>query len=134
MAMEPRISFITLGVNNLERAIAFYEGVLGLVRQDTSPGVAFFQMGPTMLALFPRADLAADAGLPAEGSGFKAFALAHNVRSETAVDDLLALALSGGAKLIKPGQPTFWGGYAGYFEDPEGFLWEIAHNPDYPDL
>lgn len=131
--MEPRISFITLGVNDLERATRFYEDVLGLVRKESAPGVAFFPMGPTMLALFPREDLAADAGVSAEGSGFRGIALAHNVRSEAAVDELLGTAVAGGARLVKPGQKTFWGGYAGYFEDPDGFLWEVAFNPGMPE-
>lgn len=130
--MEPRISFITLGVADLETATRFYAEVLELPRLPSAPGVTFFEMGRTWLALFPRAELAKDAGVAAEGSGFSGFALAHNVRSAQEVDALLAKASSGGGRLIKPGQPTFWGGYAGYFADPDGFLWEVAWNEKFP--
>lgn len=130
--MEPRISFITLGVNDLPRAIHFYAEVLGLPQKETPPSVAFFEMGKTWLALYPREDLAADAGVSAEGAGFPAFSLAHNVRNPAEVDALLAEVASGGGTLVKPGQPTDWGGYAGYFADPDGFLWEVAWNPDFP--
>jgi catechol 2,3-dioxygenase-like lactoylglutathione lyase family enzyme len=130
--MEPRISFITLGVRDLARATRFYAEVLGLPQRPTPPTVAFFEMGRTWLALYPRDLLAADAGVPSAGSGFPGFALAHNVRSQEEVDELLRRASEGGGQLIKPGQPTDWGGYAGYFADPDGFLWEVAWNPDFP--
>lgn len=130
--MEPRISFLTLGVEDLERAIRFYEHALGLPRLPTRPTVAFFEMGQTWLALYPRESLAADAGVPEESSGFPRFALAHNVRSPEEVDQLLSEAAQGGGRLVKPGQQTDWGGYAGYFADPDGFLWEVAWNPKFP--
>lgn len=139
--MDPRISFITLGVSDLSRARDFYAQVLGLPQMPTPPTVAFFRMGPTVLALWPRTELAADAGLPeaagqASGfgdcGGFGGFALAHNVRSPAEVDALLAHVGGHGGRVTKPGQPTFWGGYAGYFADPDGFLWEVAYNPDIP--
>ena len=131
--MEPRVSFITLGVRDLERATRFYKDVLGLPQLPSPPGVvSFFEMGRTWLALFPREDLAADAGVAAEGSGFPGFALAHNVRSEAEVDQLLAEAAAGGGRIVKPGGPTDWGGYAGYFADPDGFLWEVAWNAKFP--
>jgi catechol 2,3-dioxygenase-like lactoylglutathione lyase family enzyme len=130
--MEPRISFVTLGVTDLERAVRFYEGVLRLPRRPTPPEVAFFEMDRTWLALYPRHLLAADAGVSAEGGGFPGFALAHNVRSPEDVDRLLAEAAAGGGRLVKPGRRTDWGGYAGYFADPDGFLWEVAWNPDFP--
>jgi catechol 2,3-dioxygenase-like lactoylglutathione lyase family enzyme len=131
--MEPRISFITLGVRDLERATRFYKDVLGLPQLPSPPGVvSFFEMGRTWLSLYPREDLAADAGVPAEGSGFSGVALAHNVRSEAEVDQLLAEAAAGGGRMITPGHPTDWGGYAGYFADPDGFLWEVAWNPKFP--
>ena len=130
--MEPRISFVTLGVKDLDRATRFYEEVLRLPRLETPPGVTFFEMGKTWLALFPRDLLAADAGVSAEGSGFPGFALAHNVRSETEVDQLLAEIAAAGGRIVKPGQRADWGGYTGYFADPDGYLWEVAWNPDFP--
>jgi len=131
--MEPRVSFITLGVRDLARATSFYKDVLRLPQLPSPPGVvSFFEMGKTWLSLFPREDLAADAGVPAEGSGFPGFALAHNVRSIEEVDRLLAEAAAGGGRIVKPGQKTDWGGYAGYFADPDGFLWEVAWNPKFP--
>jgi catechol 2,3-dioxygenase-like lactoylglutathione lyase family enzyme len=131
--MEPRVSFITLGVRDLARATSFYKDVLRLPQLPSPPGVvSFFEMGKTWLSLFPREDLAADAGVPAEGSGFPGFALAHNVRSMEEVDRLLAEAAAGGGRIVKPGHETDWGGYAGYFADPDGFLWEVAWNPKFP--
>lgn len=130
--MEPRISFITLGVRDLPRATRFYAEVLRLPQKETPPTVSFFEMGKTWLALFPREDLAADAGVSAEGGGFAGFALAHNVRSPAEVDALLAEAAADGGRLVKPGRRTDWGGYAGYFADPDGFLWEVAWNPGFP--
>lgn len=127
--MKPRISMITLGVRDLERSIRFYEQGLGLPRMESPPEVAFFTLNGSWLALFGREALAEDAQIPAEGSGFAGFALAHNVESEAEVDQLLAQAEAAGATLVKPGQKVFWGGYSGYFKDPDGYLWEIAHNP-----
>lgn len=132
--MEPRVSFITLGVADLGRATRFY-AALGLPQRETPPGVAFFELGKTWLALWPRENLVADAGLPPEppgDKGFGGFALAHNVRSESEVDAVLAQAAAAGGRITKPGQKTFWGGYAGYFADPDGFLWEVAYNADFP--
>jgi len=130
--MDPRISFVTLGVADLGRAIRFYEDVLGLKRRQTPPEVAFFEMGRTWLALYPRHLLAADAGVPAEGSGFAGFALAHNVRDEAGVDALLAQVAERGGRVVKPAQRADWGGRTGYFADPDGFLWEVAWNPHFP--
>ena len=130
--MEPRISFVTLGVADLPRAIAFYAGVLRLPQRRSPAGVAFFEMGRTWLALFPAGDLAADAGVSSDGSGFPRFALAHNTRSPAEVDGVLAEVAAGGGRVVKPGQRTDWGGYAGYFADPDGFLWEVAWNPEFP--
>ena len=130
--MEPRLSFVTLGVTDLERATLFYESVLRLPRLPTPPGVSFFELGRTWLALFPREELAADAGVSAEGSGFAGVTLAHNVRSAEEVDALLAEVERGGARIVRPGRRAEWGGYTGYFADPDGFLWEVAWNPHFP--
>jgi len=130
--VEPRLSFVTLGVTDLERSIRFYGKVLGLPRLATPDSVAFFEMGRTWLALFPREELAADAGLSAVGSGFPGFTLAHNVRSAADVDRLLGEVAGRGGTIVRPGRRADWGGYTGYFSDPDGFLWEVAWNPDFP--
>jgi catechol 2,3-dioxygenase-like lactoylglutathione lyase family enzyme len=130
--MEPRISLITLGVADLERATRFYETGLGLPRLKTPPSVTFFELGRTWLALWSRESLAADAGVSSQGSGFPGFSLAHNVRSPAEVDALLEHVKAFGATVVKPGHATDWGGYSGYFTDPDGFFWEVAHNPGFP--
>lgn len=130
--MEPRLSFVTLGVRDLARAVAFYQDGLGLPRIKTPPEVAFFELGKTWLALYPRHLLAADAGVEAHGSGFAGFTLAHNVRSPEEVDALLAHVESAGGVIVKRGARADWGGYTGYFADPDGFLWEVAWNPHFP--
>jgi len=128
--MEPRITLLTLGVADLERSVRFYRDGLGLPRRESPPGVAFFALRGTWLALYPREALAEDATVAAEGSGFRGFTIAHNVASPDEVERVLAEAVAAGATLVKPGQRVFWGGYSGYFADPDGFLWEVAHNPD----
>lgn len=130
--MEPRLSLVTLGVAELERSVRFYEQVLKLPRLSTPPSVAFFELGKTWLALYPRDLLAADAGVSAAGSGFSGFTLAHNLRSEAEVDRLLAEVAAGGGRIVKPASRADWGGYSGYFSDPDGFLWEVAWNPQFP--
>lgn len=132
--MEPRISVITLGVSDLSSATRFYEHKLALPRLGSPPSIAFFELGKTWLALYPRDLLAADAGVPSQGSGFAGFTLAHNVRSEAEVDRLLEHVASAGGRLVKPAQKADWGGYSGYFADPDGFLWEVAWNPHFPHL
>ena len=127
--MKPHITLITLGVLDLDRAIEFYEKGLGLPRKDSPEGIAFFETTGTMLALYPRAQLADDITVAPEGSGFQGFALAHNVASPEDVDRTLEEAVTAGAELVKAGQKVFWGGYSGYFKDPDGFYWEVAHNP-----
>ena len=127
--MQPRISMITLGVSDLDRSIRFYRDGLKLPLNDGPDGIAFFGLNGSWLSLYRRDALAADATVAAEGSGFPGFALAHNVASEQEVDALLTDAISAGAELIKPAQKADWGGYSGYFSDPDGFLWEVAHNP-----
>lgn len=134
--MEPRLSFVTLGVADLERSTRFYRDVLGLPQLLSPPGVSFFYLGPARLALFPRESLAADAGMAAgvdaAGSGFPGFALALNVRTPEEVDRLLEQAARGGGRVVKPAREAEWGGRAGYFADPDGFLWEVAWNPKLP--
>lgn len=132
--MEPRISLITLGVADLERATRFYADVLKLPRlpMPEGAGVAFFEMGRTWLSLFPREELAKDAGVSAEGSGFAGFTLAHNLGSIEAVDALFEELRAVGVKIVKEPHRAFWGGYSGYFADPDNFLWEVAWNPQFP--
>ena len=127
--MKPRMSMITLGVEDLARSIEFYGRGLGFPRHGENEDVAFFALNGTWLGLYGKAALAEDAGVSAAGSGFKAFAIAHNVASAEEVDLVMRQALSAGAKLVKQPQKVFWGGYSGYFADPDGHLWEIAHNP-----
>ena len=127
--MQPRISMITLGVRDLAASVRFYEEGLGFPRLESPPEVAFFALDGTWLGLYGREDLAADAQVSADGSGFAGFALAHNVRSAAAVDAVVEQAVAAGATLVKRPQAVFWGGYSGYFADPDGHLWEVAHNP-----
>ena len=127
--MKPRISMITLAVGDLAAAIAFYEQGLGFPRMDSPPDVAFFTLSGTWLGLYGRQALADDAGVPAGGSGFEGFTLAHNVTSEQEVDAVMARAVEAGASQVKPPQKATWGGYSGYFKDPDGHLWEVAYNP-----
>lgn len=131
--MQPRISLITLGVRDLPRARRFYAEGLGWPLSSASTDeVAFFRTGGTVLALFGWEALATDANLPPDGSGFRGMALAHNVASREAVDAALAAAVAAGGALLKPAQDAFWGGYSGYFADPEGYPWEVAWNPHFP--
>ncbi|MCJ2080253.1 VOC family protein [Methylobacterium sp. J-090] len=128
--MDPRLTLVTLGVADLARASRFYEA-LGWTRSAyASEGVAFFQLGGLVLSLYPRTALAEDAGVAVEGSGFRGFALAHNTVSREEADAVMAQAVRAGATLVKPAQDAFWGGYSGYFADPDGTLWEVAWNPD----
>jgi catechol 2,3-dioxygenase-like lactoylglutathione lyase family enzyme len=136
--MQPRITLLTLGVDDLERAVAFYRDGLGLPTQGIvgtefeNGAVAFFELGAGLkLALWPRRSLAADAGLPLQAPSATDFAVAHNVGSPAEVDAVMAEAARAGARIVKPAQKTFWGGYAGYFQDPDGHLWEIAFNPGF---
>lgn len=131
--MEPRISLVTLGVRDLRRAVEFYYGGLGWPLSSASTAeVAFFRTSGVVLALYPRDLLAADANLPAAGSGFGGVTLAHNVASKAEADAALARASAAGATILKPAQDVFWGGYAGYFADPDGHVWEVAWNPYFP--
>ncbi|HSR54721.1 MAG TPA: VOC family protein [Alphaproteobacteria bacterium] len=129
--MEQRLTLVTLGVADLDRARAFYDA-LGWQRSvKAAEGVAFYQAGSIAFSLYPRGDLTKDAGVDLKGSGFPGFALAHNVRSREQVDATLKEAEAAGGKVIKPAEEAFWGGYSGYFSDPDGFLWEVAWNPGF---
>jgi catechol 2,3-dioxygenase-like lactoylglutathione lyase family enzyme len=129
--MEQRVSLITLGVRDLDQSRAFYER-LGWRRSAlNAEEVAFFQVGGLVLSLFPREHLAKDAGLSPEGSGFCGIALAYNTRSREEVERVLEEAEQAGARILKPAQDTFWGGYSGYFSDPDGYPWEVAWNPGF---
>ena len=129
--MEPRVSLITLGVSDVARSRRFYEALGWRVSGASQEDVAFFQLGGMALSLWGRAQLAADANV-ADEPGFSGVALAHNARTREAVDAILAEARTAGARILKPAQPTPWGGYAGYFADPDGHLWEVAWNPHFP--
>lgn len=133
--MKPKISIVTLGVGDLDRATRFYGEGLGLPRHEfEGGGISFFSLEGTWLALYPREELAKDIGLPVPVAvGFSGITLAHNVASKSEVDVLLQQAVEAGAALIKPAQEVFWGGYSGYFQDTEGHYWEVAYNP-YQDL
>lgn len=129
--MEPRVSLITLGVADLERALTFYEQVLGWKVAQQLPGIAFFDLGGLVLALYPHADLADDMqlGAPVTRGAYEGFALAHNLRSVQEVDTLFAHLARHGATIVKPPHKADWGGYSGYFADPDGHKWEVAYNP-----
>jgi catechol 2,3-dioxygenase-like lactoylglutathione lyase family enzyme len=127
--MKPKISIITLGVKDLRASLKFYRDGLGFTLAGETKDIAILKMEGACLALYPRESLAEDATVSPEGSGFHGFTLAHNVKSKKEVDEVLAFAVKAGARLIKPGQDVFWGGYSGYFADPDDFLWEVAWNP-----
>lgn len=130
--MEQRLSLITLGVRDLQRARSFYEQGLGWKPAEMGgEGIAFYSLGSIALALFPREELAKDANLADAGDPdrFGGVAVAYNVRSREEVDAVLAQATGVGATLLKTGQDAFWGGYSGYFADPDGHPWEVCFNP-----
>ncbi|MGB3682640.1 MAG: VOC family protein [Rubrobacteraceae bacterium] len=131
--MEPRVSIITLGVTNLERAVAFYRDGLGWpISGASNDNIAFFKTNGTVLALYPREELAADASTDPQGGGFSGFTLAHNVAEKQQVAPALDEAEAAGATIVKEAQDVFWGGHSGYFADPDGHLWEVAWNPYAP--
>jgi catechol 2,3-dioxygenase-like lactoylglutathione lyase family enzyme len=134
--MKPRIAVLTLGVDDLERSLAFYRDGLGLptkgiVGTEFEHGaVAFFELqGGPLLAIWPRSSLSRDSGLPVSQRGSTEFSLGHNVRSREEVDAVMAQAAAAGATMVKKPAATFWGGYGGYFADPDGHLWEVVWNP-----
>jgi uncharacterized protein len=128
--MEPRISIVTLGVDDLERACRFYQQGLGFpTTREPGSGIVFFQTGGVCLALYPLEKLAEDVspGQSSERGSFSGITLAHNTRSKAEVDQVLQRALEAGGRIEKPAQDVFWGGYSGYFSDPDGYLWEVAY-------
>jgi hypothetical protein len=134
--MKPRISVITIGVDDLERSLRFYRDGLGLkspgiVGQEFEHGaVAFFDLQDGLrLAAWRREDLAHDSGLAKSSPSATEFSLGHNVASEREVDEVMEQARKAGAHIVKKAQKTFYGGYAGYFQDPDGHLWEVVFNP-----
>ncbi len=133
--MEQRISLVTLGVEDLDRAREFYER-LGWRRSiEDAPGIVFFQAGGIVFSLYPREDLARDANIAPEaggGTGVGSVALAHNTRTREEVGTVMAEAEAAGATILKPAEDAFWGGYSGYFADPDGHPWEVAWNPNFP--
>ena len=134
--MQPRVTVITLGVEDLERAVAFYRDGLGLStagiigKEFENGAVAFFDLQHGLkLALWPRSSIAADTGLPLRAGGPLEFTLGHNVLSKAEVDAVMQQAAKAGATVVKAAADTFYGGYAGYFTDPDGHLWEAVYNP-----
>lgn len=130
--MDPKITLVTLGVTDIDESIRFYRDGLGFPmneREDDSD-VAFFELEGAWLSLYPRDLLAEDATVPNDETGFSGITLAHNVSSKDKVDVVLAEADAAGGRIVKPAQDVFWGGYSGYFADPDDHLWEVA----YPEL
>lgn len=136
--MHPRVTVLTLGVDDLERAVAFYRDGLGLKtdgivgREFEHGAVAFFEMqSGVRLALWPRASIAYDSGLPVTPASATEVTIGHNVSTRQAVDEVMRLAERAGATITKRAHDTFWGGYSGYFQDPDGHLWEVVWNPQF---
>jgi catechol 2,3-dioxygenase-like lactoylglutathione lyase family enzyme len=136
--MKPRITLITLGVDDLERSLRFYRDGLGLTTegivgtQFEHGAVAFFDLQPGLkLAIWPRKSIGHDSDLPVGGPSPTEFTIGHNVSSKVEVDAVMEQARKAGAAIAKPAHDTFWGGYAGYFQDPDGHLWEVAWNPQW---
>jgi uncharacterized protein len=128
--MRQKFNLITLGVHDLERATNFYEKGLGWKRSPGSAGdMILYSLGGMILGLYPRHALAEDIGIKDESSGFSGITISYNAKNEKEVDEVLKKAEKAGASIIKQAQKVFWGGYSGYFRDPEGHLFEVAHNP-----
>jgi predicted lactoylglutathione lyase len=131
--MTPRINLVTLGVTDMARSRAFYERLGFKASKASSPDVTFFEANGVVLGLFGHDALAADANVKAgEPPAFRGVSLAWNAESEVAADAIMAHASRAGAAIVKPMEKVFWGGYSGYFSDPDGHLWEVAHNPFWP--
>ena len=127
--MDQRLSVITLGVRDIARSRKFFEEGLGWHRDGGEDDVAFYQAGSFVVSLYEWPKLAVDAGVSEEGSGFRGMSIGYCTRSEAEVDELMARATASGATIMVAARKTFWGGYAGYFADLDGHMWEIAHNP-----
>lgn len=131
--MKQHLHIVTLGVRDLEASRKFYAETLGWKSSAAgNEGIAFFQSGGVVLALFPREELAKDAMTDSEGNGFAGFTLAHNAQSEAEVDAIIEDLKSKGVRIVKEPQKVVWGGYSSYFADPDGCLWEVAYNPFFP--
>jgi predicted lactoylglutathione lyase len=130
--MQPRLTLVTLGVSDIARSRAFYEAWGWKASSVSQPEVVFFQANGLALALFGRPDLARDAGVEDRPTGFAAISLAYNARSKAEADQVYARAVEAGARPVKSLRDVFWGGYSGYFADPDGHLWEVAWNPSFP--
>ena len=125
------MTIVTLGVRDLGRSTAFFERLGWRRSVSQAEGVSFFQCGSVALGLFPRSELARDAGISATGEGFGGFSIAYNTRFKEEVDVVLSEVKSAGGEVVKPAVDAFWGGYSGYFRDLDGHLWEVAWNPDF---
>ncbi len=131
--MEQRVSMISLGVQSLERSSKFYEQMGFTAAGISDEHIIFYQLGGVALALYPREKLAEDAQVSAgDNNGFSGMTLAYNVRNRSEADHVLAEAGAAGGTVVKPAQEVFWGGYSGYFADPDGHLWEVCWNPFFP--
>lgn len=135
--MKPRITVLTIGVDNLEKSYEFYHNGLGLASKGIvgtefeHGAIAFFDLQNGMeLALYPRKSLALDAGIPVSAPSPTEFSIGHNVRSKAEVDSVMEMAKKAGAKIKEHARDRFWGGYSGYFQDPDGHLWEVVYNPN----
>ena len=130
--MEPRLSMVTLGVADLKKATAFYKKLGFTLCKHSMKEISFFELKGAWLAIFPKAELAKDAKVTFNpGSGPQSFTLAHNVKSKKEADEVFKQARKAGAVVVKPLQDVSWGGYSGYFKDPDGYLWEVAWNPHF---
>ena len=128
--MKPKLAIITLGVTDMATAKKFYEQGMGLIpEKESCDTITFYDMNGVLLSLYPKDKLAEDVTVSAEGSGFPGVTIAHNEPSKEEVRKVIEEARNAGARVIKEPQDVFWGGYSGYFEDPDGHLWEIAYNP-----
>ena len=128
--MRQKLNLITLGTEDFEKSLDFYEKGLGWKKSEKSmDGLALFDLGGIILALHPKKDLAEDANLPYQPTSFSGLTISHNTRSEAEVDEILEKVAKLGATIVKPAQKVYWGGYSGYFKDLDGHLFEVAYNP-----